>query len=172
MQLQLISVEPGKGLYQHENGEWWYVGKRQRWRAEIRTCVNCGQDFPVKRRGKSKKPPIYCSKECRRIAISSPVTLKGGERYLLEKLDKNSPFVVMAQRRKKKSSPLVLQHRLVMARHIGRPLERWETVHHINGDRTDNRIENLQLRTGKHGSGVVARCGDCGSRHLIYEALD
>lgn len=41
------------------------------------------------------------------------------------------------------------EHRLIYERAIGRVLETWETVHHINQIKTDNRMVNLFLCTEK-----------------------
>lgn len=39
----------------------------------------------------------------------------------------------------------VYQHRYIMEKHIGRKLESWEHVHHIDGDKTNNELDNLEL---------------------------
>ena len=64
----------------------------------------------------------------------------------------------------------IAEHTWVMTQHLGRPLFKGETVHHINGDRLDNHIENLELWDNSHPPGQrveekLAWCREFVSRH-------
>lgn len=84
------------------------------------------------------------------------------EGYIRLKLKRDDPFLSMVNKK-----GYVLEHRYNMARSLGRVLRATEQVHHIDGNRLNNHISNLQLRQGKHGSGSVLKCACCGSYDLI-----
>lgn len=88
-----------------------------------------------------------------------PQKAAGG--YVRIPLEDDDPLRVMGN-----AKGYAQEHRIVMARALGRPLRDDETVHHINGVKDDNRIDNLQIHHGKHGSGVKMVCLDCGSHNV------
>ena len=85
--------------------------------------------------------------------------------YVLARVYEDDPFFSMATK-KAEGASYASEHRLVLARRLGRLLLDHETVHHIDGDKKNNHPDNLQLRQGRHGKGVVLCCSDCGSRNI------
>jgi hypothetical protein len=85
-----------------------------------------------------------------------------GDGYVQVRIPDDHPYAGM-----RRNAHYILEHRLVMAEHLGRALRPDETVHHRNGRRDDNRLENLELRSGKHGAGAAMCCARCGSTDLV-----
>jgi hypothetical protein len=89
--------------------------------------------------------------------------------YVMVTIEPEDGDIGIAMKRKK---GCCLEHRLVLALSLGRPLLPSETVHHKDGNKSNNSIENLQLRQGSHGRGFVVVCADCGSHNVTSQPLD
>jgi len=114
-------------------------------------CPHCGKGFALKMRIRNHPtavhragsqmgfmPQKYCSRAC-----SNQARTRGS-------LDKHGYKLF---RGGKRGAPDRYEHRMIMERLIGRPLFVGETVHHKNGKRADNRHENLELWSSRHGKG-------------------
>lgn len=101
--------------------------------------------------------------DVRKRAFRTGVGHKDGYRYRY--VEPNHPFWEMAHKKKGAYGAYILEHRLVMAEMLGRPLARGENVHHKNGIRDDNRPENLELWTIHQPAGQraieVKHCPTC-----------
>lgn len=113
----------------------------------VADCVVCGQHFeryvePSKiRSGKAKG--VYCSRKCKGVALSAdkhPMWIGG-------RITEADGYVMVftPDHPRANNKGYVFEHRLVMESHLGRHLEAQEVVHHKNGNRSDNHIDNLEL---------------------------
>jgi hypothetical protein len=118
---------------------------------ELRPCEACGENFkPLRRETR------FCCNKCRGLGTRGEKAhaWKGGPKargaYVNIRADEDDPI---ATAMRYDSTPYIPEHRLVMARYLGRPLTKDELVHHVNGLRYDNRLANLQLWRNGHPNG-------------------
>ena len=132
-----------------------------------RVCENCKEGKWIQA-NRQEKVCIHCRAKVFKKTGENSSHWKGGivtddRGYRLNLLNKkkDKQFWYMAVRNgEREGSRYVFEHRLVMAKHLGRCLEKWEIVHHINGIKDDNRIENLELLKEKkeHLPSMAMQC--------------
>lgn len=115
-------------------------------------CPVCGKTY--KRKRSSNK---VCSSECARKYNS----MNAKHKVYME----NGYLVEHKKGYNKKGN--VKQHRRIMEEYLGRPLNPDEIVHHINGIKTDNRIENLQVMTWSEHSSMHRKEEIANGKHLF-----
>ncbi|MFA5036703.1 MAG: HNH endonuclease [Candidatus Izemoplasmatales bacterium] len=129
-------------------------------------CPDCGKERWV---AKGEHPRVckVCRDTSRRnYRLENHPNWKGGRRkengYWTIKISPDSKYYSMAS-----NIGYVREHRLVVAKYLGRPLLTNEIVHHLNGDREDNRLENLVITTrGKHEHQTLLKLAQQRIRHL------
>ena len=111
-------------------------------RKRVFECEHCRVQFTAPREDRR-----FCSKRCSNLVRTTKgLGQPGNRRYMT-----TQGYILVSSDGSVTYRP---EHDVIMEKALGRSLHRHETVHHRNLDRSDNRLENLQLKIGQHGKGT------------------
>ena len=113
-----------------------YTGKEEK--TKIKKCVICGKEIKVSPSQEERKK--CCSYKCDKIRRRGFYAGKNNPAYKGGKVLDKTGYVRM---RGKARNECRYEHQVIMEKFLGRPLKQGEEVHHINGVKDDNRLENL-----------------------------
>jgi hypothetical protein len=119
-----------KGTWSSTRGQTYYE----------RQCVGCSRSCLMQGRPSVKYCSHFCYLKNRLRHGTNNSNWKGGSH-----VDIHGYRWVYNANRKSHNGHYVKEHRQVMEKHLGRLLKSSEHIHHVNGIKTDNRIENLVL---------------------------
>lgn len=123
--------------------------------AQTQRCIQC--DGPItelrKPSGHLRRGHNLCSAKCRSLFRRLSYQAKHPDAQPTRRAYKNGYFRVVVPGKDGEPSREEFEHRYVMEQHLGRRLRRGETVHHKDGNRANNAIENLELFVNRHGPG-------------------
>lgn len=91
-----------------------------------------------------------CVRKRLELPLDHPQINESGKGY---KMKEGYKYILLKNHPNAAKSGYVADHIVVMCKHIGRPLNDKETVHHRNGIRDDNRLKNLELWSNSHPYG-------------------